>query len=115
MNQHYQVQFTDAAATCLENNLDFKTRQMGDATAARAFINGSTIAIHDDLASRPHSFPQCTTALRYGVVGMRERISTDGYRTLFSIDEDTNTVYVEVVLHQRQDILDALYTHLIIR
>ncbi|MCO4171321.1 type II toxin-antitoxin system RelE/ParE family toxin [Aeromonas veronii] len=116
MNQYYNVQLTDTAINSLAICQNYKAKQLGgDFVAAKAAIAALATSAQNDLASRPLSFPLCMTAVEYGMDNVRERISKDGYRTLFTLDEGTNTVYITLVLHQKQNIVQALYTHCIIR
>lgn len=116
MNQNFTVEITGTAINSLEICQDYKSKQLGgDIGAARAAIAALAIGAKNDLALRPFSFALCMTAAEHGLKNVRERISKDGYRTLFTVNESTHTVYIMLVLHQKQDIAQALYTHCIIR
>lgn len=115
MNQNYTVKITETGINSLAICQDYKSKQLGgDIGAAKAAIATLTIGANSDLALRPFSFPLCMTAAAHGLNNVRERIK-DGYRILFTVHENTNTVYITLVLHQKQDIVQSLYTHCIIR
>jgi len=106
-----KVVITEAAFTCLQDIESFKSNVIGAdeaASLADEVLMESVSAISED----PLRYRVCTQLADYGLQ-VRERIDRHGYRTLYEVKDDVAQIIL--VLHTRQDIVLALYRHMILR
>lgn len=111
----YKVIVTKTAVDCALDIQGFNTSRLGQKAAQElAFSLLDDAEAH--LSQDPMRFRACPQLADFGVT-VRERIDNRGFRTLFIVKEGAEgtegTVYVLLILHQRQDIQGALSRHLL--
>lgn len=109
------VNITQTAIDCAIDIESFNTSRLGQ-IAAQELAESLIDDAQEHLSHDPMRFRVCPATADFGVV-IRERIDSRGFRTLFEVTEGTEdtegTVEVLLILHQRQNIQDALSRHLL--
>lgn len=106
------VVITESAFLSLQDIESYKTASLQSSQEAAAFTDALFDAAIEALQHNPERFKMCLELTSYGLQ-YRERITDDGYRTLFRIAGDN--VYIMAFLHQRQSVQEALYRLMILR
>lgn len=105
------VRVTATALICLQDIEAFNAERSGPVQAAVLVDTLLTEAVAA-ISANALVYRQCPTTTDYGL-DVRERIDQKGFRVLYCVQPDA--AYILLVLHQRQNIEDALYRHLILR
>lgn len=111
----YQIVASELFEQQVIRSIDFKSSMIGD-IAARDLITSMLEAVMEQLESNPMQFGLCTQLQQLGIVTHQALIGPNrGYRVIFDVNQNSNTVTLLLFLHTRQNLTTELFTESIRR
>lgn len=102
------IEYTHTVKLCIDDIASHLRRIQTDPTQV---ISGILNDFENRVANFPLSCQFCPELLKIGCAKYREYNTTDGYRILYSVEE--NTIIAHALLSHKQDIQQLLFKRLI--